>query len=52
VGFSLGGFGVGASVSVEDLTTQVLVTLLRADWGDTGGPQAMALSEALEAERC
>ena len=52
MGISLGDFGVGASVSLEDITTQVLVTLLRETGGVTGGTQAMALSEPLEVERC
>lgn len=49
MGFSLGGVGVGASVSLEGLTTEVREA---GRGGVTFGTQAMALSEPLEAESC
>lgn len=45
MGISLGGVGVGASVPLEDIRTEVLVTLLRETGGVPGSTQAMAIGE-------
>lgn len=52
MGISLVGVVVGISVPLEDVTAQLLVTLLMKTGGIAGGTQAMALSEPLEVERC